>query len=205
MVDVAGVLMTLLMVSIAPFYVQAEQVPEIAVKTNIVYDATTTPNLGIEVESGTKNTIQLFYGINPWKFNTSNSYRQLKHWVLMPEYRWWTCSNFNGFFYGVHIMGGQFNAANVNIPIPGFFLHGDNIGKGVRNTRYEGVFAGFGMSYGYQWILTHHLNFEASLGVGYDHVWYNRYRCYKCGSKISGGQSNYIGVTKVALSLLYLF
>lgn len=186
-------------------FAQSQSGPEIALKSNILYDATTTPNIGIEIETGKKNTLQLFYGLNPWRFNTDGSYKQAKHWVLMPEYRWWRCSNFNGFFYGVHLMGGQFNAANVNLPIPGFFFSGDNIAKGVRDTRYEGTFAGLGLSYGYQWVLTRHWNLEAELALGYNHVWYSKYRCQKCGAKVGSGNSNYLGATKVALSMLYLF
>lgn len=183
----------------------AQKGPEFAVKTNILYDATTTPNIGIEIEAGQKNTVQLFYGLNPWRFNTDDSYRQAKHWLVMPEYRWWRCSNFNGSFFGVHLMGGQFNAANVNIPVPGFFFKGDNIRSGVRDTRYQGAFAGIGFAYGYQWILSRHWNLEAEIGLGYNHIWYSRYRCQDCGAKIGSGHSNYAGITKVALSILYLF
>lgn len=189
----------------ASSYAQSQNGPEIALKTNLLYDATTTPNVGVEIETGQKNTVQLFYGLNPWRFNTDDSYKQVKHWLLMPEYRWWMCSNFNGSFVGVHLMGGQFNAANVNLPLPGFFFSGDNIRSGVRDTRYEGTFAGIGIAYGYQWILSRHWNLEAEIGLGYNHVWYNRYRCQKCGAKVGSGQSNYAGVTKVSLSMLYLF
>lgn len=204
-VNAMKVLVALLFACPASSYAQSQNSPEIALKTNLLYDATTTPNVGIEIETGKKNTVQLFYGLNPWRFNTDDSYKQAKHWLLMPEYRWWRCSNFNGFFYGVHLMGGQFNAANVNLPIPGFFFSGDNIAKGVRDTRYEGTFAGLGLSYGYQWVLSRHWNLEAELALGYNHVWYSRYRCQKCGAKVGSGHSNYLGATKVALSMLYLF
>ena len=90
---------------------------QVAVKTNLLYDATTSPNLGVEVGVAPKSTVQLVYGLNPWEFSSDrHGDRQAKHWVLMPEYRWWTCSRFNGHFVGVHALGGQFNAANVDIP-----------------------------------------------------------------------------------------
>lgn len=37
----------------------------VALKTNALYWATTTPNLGIEASVGKKSTLQLFYGLNP--------------------------------------------------------------------------------------------------------------------------------------------
>lgn len=178
----------------------------VAVKTNLLYDATTTPNIGMEIGLGNKNTFNLVYGLNPWEFDSdSHGKRYAKHWLLMPELRWWTCSKFNGHFFGVHLMGGQMNAANVDLPMPGAFFSGDNIRKGVRDSRYQGWYAGAGVTYGYQWILSRHWNLEAEVGVGYDHIWYDRYPCYECGAKIDTGHSNYVGLTKLGLSLLYIF
>jgi len=178
---------------------------QFAVKTNLLYDATTTPNIGVELGTGVKNTVQLFYGLNPWTFHSSHGDRKARHWLLMPELRWWRCSKYNGSFIGVHLMGGQFNASNVDIPLPGCFFAGDNLVKGVRDNRYQGWYAGAGFTYGYQWILGRHWNLEAEIGVGYNHVWYDKYPCYECGAKIADGQSNYVGVTKLGLSLLYIF
>lgn len=192
---------TLLFVILAIFCARSQ----VAVKTNLLYDAITTPNLGMEVSVGKKNTLQIFYGLNPWTFDTSKGERKAKHWIVMPELRWWTCSKFYGHFIGIHLMGGEFNASNVDIPLPGAFFSGDNLRRGVRDSRYQGYFAGGGFTYGYQWILGRHWNIEAEIGVGYDHVWYDRYPCYQCGAKIGSGGTNYAGVTKLGLSLLYIF
>lgn len=179
---------------------------QVALKTNILYDATTTPNIGIEVGVAKKNTLQLFYGFNPWTFHDSNDReRKAKHWVLMPEYRWWTCSKFNGHFFGVHLMGGEFNAGNVNLPVPGVFFKGDNLRKSVKDYRVEGQFAGAGFTYGYQWILNRHWNIEAEIGVGYNHVWYDKYKCDDCSRKVNSGNTNYVGIDKLGLSIIYIF
>lgn len=176
-----------------------------AVKTNLLYDAATTPNLGIEVGIGQKHTVQLFYGLNPWKFGKDDNRKFAKHWVLMPEYRWWTCTKFNGHFIGVHLFGGQYNAANISLPVPGFFFGGDNLASGIKTDRYQGWMAGVGATYGYQWILSRHWNVEAEIGLGYGHAWYDRYPCHECGAKISSGNTNYAGITKLGDSLLYIF
>ena len=179
---------------------------QVAVKTNLLYDATTTPNLGMEIGVGRKNTLQLVYGLNPWTFNSdSHGDRKAKHWLLMPEYRWWTCSKFNGHFLGVHLMGGQYNASNLDFPLPGAFFSGENLVKGVKDSRYQGWYAGAGFTYGYQWILSKHWNIEAEIGVGYNHVWYDKYPCYECGTKLADGSTNYVGLTKLGLSFLYIF
>lgn len=180
---------------------------QLAVKTNLLYDATTTPNLGLEYALNDRNTINIVYGLNPWKFDGENADggKMAKHWVVMPEYRWWLCSVFNGHFIGIHAMGGEFNAANVSLPVPGGFFGGANLQKGVKDTRYDGKFVGGGFTYGYQHILSRHWNIEAEIGVGYDRVWYDQYRCGDCGGKMSHGNTNYLGITKIGVSFLYLF
>ena len=121
---------------------------EFALKSNLLYDAMTTPNLGVEIGLPGRSTLNIVYGLNPWTFGSGdNGQRKAKHWVVQPEYRWWHCSKFNGSFIGVHALGGQLNAANVDIPVPGFFFNGDNLQKGVKDYRYEARFAGAGVTY----------------------------------------------------------
>jgi len=166
----------------------------------------TTPNIGVEAGWKGKSTFNLVYGINPWTFHSkSHGNRKAKYWVLQPEYRWWTCSRFNGHFIGVHALGGQFNAANVSLPIPGVFFSGDNLTREVKDHRYEASYAGAGFTYGYQWILGRHWNLEAEIGVGYAHAWYRKYNCGDCGGKLKSGGANYAGLTKLGLSFLYIF
>lgn len=179
---------------------------QVAIKSNLLYDAMTTPNLGVEAGIGSRSTVNLVYGLNPWTFNGSEGkHHKAKHWVLMPEYRWWLCSKFDGHFFGIHAMGGQFNAANLHIPLPGGFVGGENLTRGVRDHRYQGWFVGGGLTYGYQWTLSRHWNLEAEIGAGYNYVDYKKYNCSDCGGKIGEGRTNYLGITKLGLSIMYLF
>ncbi|MBQ0103817.1 MAG: DUF3575 domain-containing protein [Prevotellaceae bacterium] len=168
---------------------------QIAIKNNLIYDVNRTPNLGVEIGLSPKTTAQVFYGINPWKYSDD---KQMRHWVVMPEYRWWTCSRFNGHFFGIHAMGGEFNVQNMK----------DTFGlikEDIEHRRYEGWFIGGGITYGYQWILNKHWNIEASVGFGYDYIQYKEYECGECGAFTTKDHSNYVGPTKLALSMLYLF
>lgn len=200
-----SLLLLLCVVISTPVSHAGQPVNNLAIKTNLLYDATTTPNLGVEFGVGRKNTFQVFYGLNPWTFDTGSGIRKAKHWVVMPELRWWTCSRFNGHFFGIHLMGGQYNAGNVDLLLPGLFFAGNDLAKDVRTMRCQGWFGGGGVTYGYQWILGRHWNIEAEIGVGYDHVWYDRYPCYECGAQIATGETNYAGVTKLGVSILYIF
>ena len=58
----------------------------VALKTNLLYWSTVTPNLGLEASIARKHTVQLFYGLNPWEPSGGKS---LKHWVVQTEYRYW--------------------------------------------------------------------------------------------------------------------
>lgn len=196
----------ILPVAAAMMWTATTQAQDIALKTNLLYDATTTPNLGIELGLGRKMTGQLFYGLNSWTYSGSGpEAKKAKHWVLMPEVRWWNCTKMNGWFYGVHAMGGQFSAANIKAPVPGAFFGGLNVTKAVRDSRVQGAFAGAGFTAGYQWILSRHWNLEAELGAGYNHVWFDQYPCAECGTKMADGHSNYLGLTKAGVSLMYVF
>lgn len=170
---------------------------QVAVKTNLLYDATTTPNIGAEIGIGRKHSLQLYYGLNPWKFNTDSGEKFFKHWMLAPEYRYWFCHRFQGSFIGIHGLGGEFDAANVKLP---FGMY-----KGLRDHRYEGWYIGGGISYGYQWVLSRHWNFEASAGLGVVYAKYQKFECGECGRKIKDGHTTYVGPTKAVMSLIYMF
>ena len=190
----AVLLVTFLLVSGSFQQVSAQQ---LALKTNLLYDAIATPNLGLELGLGKKHSMQLYYGLNPWKLSTDNGDKYFKHWLLMPEYRYWFCHRFQGSFVGIHALGGEFNAGNVELP---FGMY-----KGLRDHSYEGWYVGGGATYGYQWVLSRHWNFEASVGVGAVYAEYKRYECGECGRHLGKDHTVYIGPTKAVLSLLYMF
>ncbi|MCR4582616.1 MAG: DUF3575 domain-containing protein [Prevotella sp.] len=182
------------MICIGTIEVNAQQV---ALKTNLLYDAATTPNLGMEVGVGKKHSVQVFYGLNPWKFGSGDDQKYLKHWVINPEWRHWFCHRFNGSFVGIHALGGQFDALKIKTPF-GWW-------KELEDHRFEGWFIGGGISYGYQWVMSKHWNFEAAIGVGAAYIKYDKFGCGTCGKKLGDGDKIYIGPTKLALSLMYLF
>ena len=72
---------------------------KVAVKTNLLYDATTTMNLGLEIGLGKKWSLDLSGNYNPWKFDDET---RLRHWGVQPELRYWLCEKFNGHFLGLH-------------------------------------------------------------------------------------------------------
>jgi hypothetical protein len=164
-----------------------------AVKNNLIYDATATPNLALEIALGKKTTLELGAGYNPFTFSEN---KKAKHWLVQPELRLWTCEAFNGHFFGIHGHAAQFNVGGWDIPVGRLEIFKDN--------RYQGYLYGGGISYGYQWLLSPRWNLEFNLGGGYARVHYEKYPCVTCGTKTDEGDYNYWGVTKTAISLIYI-
>lgn len=90
----------------------------------------------------------------------------------------------------------EFNAKGIKLP---FGLY-----PGLKDHRYQGNLYGAGISYGYHWILKKRWSMEATIGVGYARVSYDRYNCRDCGSKLNSGHKNYFGPTKLGISLIYI-
>ncbi|MEG1612198.1 MAG: DUF3575 domain-containing protein [Alistipes sp.] len=168
---------------------------QIAIKTNVLYAATTyTPNLGIEIGLGQRTTLDLSGGYNPWNLKGSvTDNKKFVHWVVEPEFRYWPCERFNGHFFGVHALGGQYNISGHKL-----------FGLLSKKARYEGYMVGGGFTYGYQFVLGRRWNLEASLGVGYARLNYTQYACAKCGRIVARDKThNYFGPTKIAISILF--
>ncbi len=162
------------------------------VKSNVLYDATTTFNLGVEVGLAKKWSLDVSGNYNPWEFSDN---RQIKHWMVQPELRWWTCERFNGSFFALHGMYAEYNAGGFKLPF--------GWEKSFRDHRYDGHLWGVGIGYGYQWILSNHWGLEAEIGVGYARLHYDKYP-RGCSEKLDTKNKNYFGPTKIALSFIYL-
>ena len=132
---------------------------KVAVKTNILYDALLTPTLGVEAAMAPKWTFELNASLNAWAVDG----HRWKQWMAQPEVRYWFCQRFSGHFVGAHLIGGQYNFGNIDMPFK--FLGTDF--SVLKDRRYQGWMAGAGLAYGYSWILSRHWNFEAEIGIGW--------------------------------------
>lgn len=155
----------------------------VALKTNLLYWATTTTNLGIEVAVSPKVTLNADVAYNPWTFNDDKMMHLL---LVQPEVRYWLCEKFEGHFLGVHLHGAQYYG-------------------GFNDKRYDGYLVGGGFTYGYDWILSPHWNLETVVGVGYARLWYKqspRIPCIKC---VKDKTKDYFGPTKLSVAFVYIF
>lgn len=161
---------------------------QIGVKSNILYDATTTMNLGLEVSAAPQWTVDLSVNYNPWVFEGN---KKLKHWLIQPEVRYWPCEKFSSHFVGLHTHIGAYNVGGIS-----WF--------GLESSRYEGNLYGAGISYGYHWILNSRWSLEATLGLGYTYLSQVQYPCEVCMPKVADSEQNYFGPTRIGVSLVYI-
>ena len=100
---------------------------KVALKSNLLYDATTTMNLGLEFGLARKWTLDVPVNYNPWKPDNG---RRLRHWGIQPEVRYWFCERFRRTFIGVHGHYADFNV--------GGFPDWSFISENMQNSRYQG-------------------------------------------------------------------
>ena len=188
----------ILILAITGCFAHSGNAREVAVKTNLLYDATLSINLGAEMEIAPQWSVDLSGNLNAW---TLSHGRRWKHWFLQPEARYWLCEPLGGHFFGAHLIGGQYNVGNIGAD---FTFLGTNFDK-TRHHRYQGWCGGAGIAYGYSWLLNRHWNLEAEIGIGWTHSRFDRFDCSGCGKALDSGHHNYFGPTKLAINIVYVF
>ena len=138
--------------AVTAFGVSGVKGQDAAVKTNLLYDAALTVNLGVEFGLAPRWTLDVSGNFNGW---TLSHDRRWKHWLLQPEARYWFCDRFSGHFLGAHAHGGQYNARGLKNNIsflaaicPNSPIIGTRAGSSVRvwPTVTPGFWAGTGIS-----------------------------------------------------------
>lgn len=160
----------------------------LVVKTNALYWATTTPNVGLEVSIAPQWTMEFEGGYNPWTFNEEKN-TKAKHYLVSPEIRYWFCDSFNGHFIGLNANFTQFNICGIPL---------------FKDVRREGWAVGGGITYGCSWPISRCWSIEADLGLG---VWYTAHRTFearKCGLFNETVSKVAFGPTSLGLSFVFL-
>lgn len=174
------------------------QAQEVGLKTNLINDALLSPNLGVEVGLAPKWTLDVTGEINAWTVDG----HKWKHWFVQPEARYWFCERFDGHFIGLHAITGQYNFGHLGLNFK--FLNSDF--RELLDKRYQGWGVGAGVAYGYAWPVAKHWNVEAEIGLGWIWTRFDSYPCAECGTRIDHNKThNYVGPTKAAVNIVYLF
>ena len=175
-----------------------------ALKTNALYWATTTPNIGMEFAIGERWSFELAGGYNPFTINKDQNIKA-KHFLVTPEFRYWFCESFNGHFLGINGNYTMFNVRGAHVLNPFHVSKGDGpFIDAALNSRIEGWAAGAGLTYGYSWIIAPRWNMEFNIGLGYWYSDYDRYESRKCGLFQDSAIKHVVGLTDLGLSFIYM-
>ena len=170
--------------------------PVTGIKTNLLYWATLTPNLGIDFYIGKKFSLGIEGTYSDWTLfgNNVDRIKRWNNWSAGGEFRFWTRSNAKGHFIGLH---GNYIDYN--------FL--------LNKTGHEGKAYGGGIVYGFLVKVRERLDFEFEIGAGCFYAEGNKFVYTKdpnCPARpipalTERYKKYYIGPTKINISLIHRF
>ena len=154
-------------------------------KSNLVYDVVLMPSLEVACRFNDRWSAGVEGNMAWWHNNGRHKYYQLA--TIIPEARYWfkPQGNRRGHYIGLFFGGGWYDLEN-----------------GARGYKGEGILGG--VSYGYMFPVGKYFAFEAGIGVGALHTWYEEYLpidghyVYQQSSRL-----NYFGPLKLKFALVW--
>jgi hypothetical protein len=173
----------------------------VSVRTNLLWDAVSEPNIGLEFPVSEHWSVGANAGIKSWPRWLAWDWDKENptHWrniLVSPEARYYFDEVFQGFFLSADLFYTHFNVGNVKFP---FGLYPD-----AQKYRLQGDLYGGGVSAGYAWRLGSHWRIEAEAGVQVGNVKAGKYECARCGSQI-GSTDGAVFVPKLGINVAYHF
>ena len=156
---------------------------EVSFRNNLLYDATGTANLGVEIQVGDHVSVGVSGGFKSWpRFlawdnDNENNTSHWRHFLVAPEARYYFNEVYKGFFVSSDFIYTHFNVGDVKFP---FGLYPE-----VQENRDQGSFWGGGLMMGFSWWAWQHWRLEFVAGVAGGLAAYDRYDCANCGSKLA--------------------
>ena len=179
-----------------------------AIKTNLAYLATLTPNLAFETAVGKRFSLEVGGGYHPWKEEVtvipeggdeSTSIvvdgKRLEHWLVKPELRYWLRAPFSGHFFGVNALYSEYDLGGYDIP----WLFD-------KEFFYDGKAYGGSLVYGYHWAFSRRWRAEFNVGLGVIQLDYDKRECQDdyCDAEPLRFKKTYLGPTQVGIRLVFM-
>ena len=178
----------------SPLGEEAKQ-PRIALRTNLLYDATLSPNLGVDVRVDSTWTVGLLAGVNAWDIDKAKN-KKWRHMLFSLRARnYLNHSVFHKNYMGFDAIYSHFNVGNTKIP---FGLY-----KGAQDRRLQGDLVALGGKYGYSWILARNWRIEAEAGVAVGYAWFKEYECDHCGTYYGKGDRIFL-LPQLGVNVVYI-
>ena len=168
--------------------------PRVALRTNLLYDATLSPNLGADVRVDSLWTIGLLVGLNAWDIDKTEN-KKWRHALFSLRARKYKDDLFQKGYFEGDLIYSHFNVGNTKIP---FGLY-----SAVKDHRLQGDLVALGGKYGYSWILARDWRVEAEAGVAVGYAWFKEYDCPHCGTFLGNGDRIFL-LPQLGINVVYI-
>ena len=183
----------------------------LALRNNLLYDATLTPNIGAELRIDSAWTAGVNIGLNAWDIDKSKN-KKWRHFLIAPNIRRYfghkSDKPASSSLWGIpadasrHIsyleldaIFSHFNVGNTKIP---FGLY-----KSIQDRRLQGDLFALGGKYGYSWILSRDWRLEAEAGIAIGYAWFKEYDCDHCGNYYGKGDRIFL-LPQLGINVVYI-
>ena len=174
----------------------------VAFRTNMLYNATLSPNLGMDVRLDSSWTAGINVGFNAWDIDKQKNMKW-RHLLVSPNVRHYFNLkrdslhrySMSGRYMEINAIYSHFNVGNVKFP---FGLY-----KSVRDRRLQGDLLALGGKYGYAWILARDWRVEAEAGVAVGYAWFKEYECPHCGNYLGEGDRIFL-LPQLGINVVYI-
>ena len=185
----------------------------VALRTNMAYDATLTPNLGVEMRLDSAWTLGANVGLNAWDIDKDKN-KKWRHLLVSPNVRryfrpkrdsryavtdslWGIAlgSTRRVSFLELDAIYSHFNVGNARIP---FGLY-----SAIKDRRLQGDLVALGAQYGWSWIMARHWRIEAEAGIAVGYAWFKEYDCEHCGTYYGRGDRIFL-LPQLGINVVYI-
>ncbi len=168
---------------------------KVALRNNLLYDATLTPNLGVDFRVDSLWTLGAVVGMNAWDIDKESNKKWRHLLIAANTRRWLGDSLYHKSYIEADFIYSHFNVSNTKIP---FGLY-----ESVKNSRLQGDLLALGAKYGYSWILSRRWRLEAEAGIAVGYAWYKEYDCPHCGPYLGDGDRIFL-LPLLGVNVVYL-
>lgn len=178
----------------------------VSVRTNLLYDATLSPNIGAELRFDSTWSFGMNIGVNAWDIDKDKN-KKWRHILISPNVRKYfgnktvkaeynrMDSTYRPRYFEANLIYSHFNVGNTRIP---FGLY-----SAIKDRRLQGDLIALGGKYGYSWILSRDWRLEAEAGIAVGYAWFKEYDCDHCGTFYGKGDRIFL-LPQLGINVVYI-
>ena len=156
-----------------------------ALRNNLLYDATLTPNLGIEIGTDSAWSVGVNAGLNAWDLDKQKN-KKWRHVLVSPYVR--------------HYFGHRADTVRYHLGVDTTHVKAEWRDTTVlRRLRYLEA----NLIYSYGWIMSRDWRIEAEAGIAVGYAWFKEYECPRCGQFL-GDNSRIFLLPQLGINVVYI-